>query len=123
MSTGIQRVASTQSLGPLESLALLNESLLGMIRTQTPLAKILDVLCEHIEQRHPGLHCSVLLLDPDGTTLRHGAAPSLPAEYSRLVDGVQIGPCAGSCGTAAYRKQSVVVLTLRPIRFGQTTGN
>ena len=109
MSTGIQRVASLQSLGPLESLALLNESLLGMIRTQAPLAKILDVLCAHIEQRHPGLHCSVLLLDPDGTTLRHGAAPSLPAEYSRLVDGVQIGPCAGSCGTAAYRKQSVVV--------------
>ena len=109
MSTGIQRVASLQSLGPLESLALLNESLLGMIRTQTPLAKILHVLCEHIELRHPGLHCSVLLLDPDGTTLRHGAAPSLPAEYSRLVDGVQIGPCAGSCGTAAYRKQSVVV--------------
>ena len=109
MSTGIQRVASPQSLGPLESLALLNESLLGMIRTQAPLSKILDVLCTHIEQRHPGLHCSVLLLDADGTTLRHGAAPSLPAEYSRLVDGVQIGPCAGSCGTAAYRKQSVVV--------------
>ena len=109
MSTGIQRIASPQSLEPLESLALLNESLLGMIRTQTPLPKILDVLCEHIEQRHPGLHCSVLLLDADGITLRQGAAPSLPAEYSRLVDGVQIGPCAGSCGTAAYRKQSVVV--------------
>lgn len=109
MSTGIQRAANPQSLGTLESLPLLNESLLGMIRTQTPLPKILDVLCTHIEQRHPGLHCSVLLLDADGTTLRHGAAPSLPAEYSRLVDGVKIGPCAGSCGTAAYRKQSVVV--------------
>jgi PAS domain S-box-containing protein len=93
----------------LESLALLNETLLAMIRTQSPLPKILEVLCTHIEQRHPGLHCSVLLLDADGTTLRHGAAPSLSTEYSRLVDGVQIGPCAGSCGTAAYRKQSVMV--------------
>jgi PAS domain S-box-containing protein len=109
MSTGIQRVASPESLGPLESLALLNETLLAMIRTQSPLPKILEVLCTHIEQRHPGLHCSVLLLDADGTTLRHGAAPSLSTEYSRLVDGVQIGPCAGSCGTAAYRKQSVMV--------------
>jgi PAS domain S-box-containing protein len=109
MSTGIQRTANLQSLWTLESLPLLNESLLGMIRTQAPLPKILDVLCTHIEQRHPGLHCSVLLLDADGTTLRHGAAPSLPQEYSRLVDGVKIGPCAGSCGTAAYRKQSVVV--------------
>ncbi|HSY66323.1 MAG TPA: hypothetical protein VK829_17140, partial [Terriglobales bacterium] len=83
MSTGIQKALS-QSLGPLESLALLNETLLGMIRTQAPLTKILDVLCTHIEQRHPGLQCSILLLDADGTTLRHGAAPSLPGEYSRL---------------------------------------
>jgi PAS domain S-box-containing protein len=109
MSTGIQRAAHLQSLGTLESLPLLNESLLGMIRTQAPLPKILDVLCTHIEQRHAGLHCSVLLLDADGTTLRHGAAPSLPSAYSSLVDGVKIGPCAGSCGTAAYRKQAVVV--------------
>jgi PAS domain S-box-containing protein len=108
MSTGIQKALS-QSLGPLESLALLNETLLGMIRTQAPLPKILDVLCTHIEQRHPGLQCSILLLDADGTTLRHGAAPSLPGEYSRLVDGIEIGPCAGSCGTAVYRKQSVIV--------------
>jgi PAS domain S-box-containing protein len=109
MSTGIQRAAHLQSLGTLESLPLLNESLLGMIRTQAPLPKILDVLCTHIEQRYAGLHCSVLLLDADGTTLRHGAAPSLPSAYSSLVDGVKIGPCAGSCGTAAYRKQAVVV--------------
>ncbi len=109
MSTGIQRAANLQSLGTLESLPLLNESLLGMIRTQAPLPKILDVLCTHIEQRNAGLHCSVLLLDADGTTLRHGAAPSLPSAYSSLVDGVKIGPCAGSCGTAAYRKQAVVV--------------
>src|ERR1700693_1201940 len=108
MSTGIQKALS-QSLGPLESLALLNETLLGMIRMQAPLTKILDVLCTHIEQRHPGLQCSILLLDGDGTTLRHGAAPSLPEEYSRLVDGIEIGPCAGSCGTAVYRKQSVIV--------------
>jgi PAS domain S-box-containing protein len=66
-------------------------------------------LCTHIEKQHPGLLCSVLLLDAEGTTLRHGASPSLPSEYSRAVDGVQIGPIAGSCGTAAYRKQPVVV--------------
>jgi PAS domain S-box-containing protein len=80
-----------------------------MIRAQAPLAKVLEVLCTHIEKQHPGLLCSVLLLDADGTTLRSGAAPSLPSEYSRAVDGAQIGPCAGSCGTAAYRKQPVVV--------------
>ena len=50
-----------------------------------------------------------LLLDADGKTLRHGAGPSLPREYSQLIDGMQIGPCAGSCGTAAYRRQPVIV--------------
>jgi PAS domain S-box-containing protein len=53
--------------------------------------------------------CSVLLLDADGTTLRHGASPSLPKEYSQAIDGVQIGPFVGSCGTAAYRRQRVIV--------------
>ena len=108
MSTGIQRAASKHPLQSSE-LPLLTDTVLGMIRAQALLPKILEVLCAHIEQQHPGLLCSILLLDADGTTLRHGAAPSLPAEYSRAVDGAQIGPCAGSCGTAAYRKQPVIV--------------
>jgi len=55
----------------------------------------------------------VLLLDPDGVTLRHGAAPNLPAEYNRLVDGQKIGPVAGSCGTAVYRRELVIVEELQ----------
>ena len=88
---------------------LLNDAVLSLIRAQAPLATILEVLCMQIEKQHSGLLCSILLLDADGITLRHGAAPSLPAEYSRAVDGIQIGPSAGSCGTAAYRKQPVMV--------------
>jgi PAS domain S-box-containing protein len=109
MSTGVQRATSEDKRLLSEALSQLTEKVLGMIRAQGPLPKVLEVLCKQIEKQHPDLLCSVLLLDTDGTTLRHGAAPSLPAEYSRAVDGIQIGPCAGSCGTAAYRKQSVVV--------------
>jgi PAS domain S-box-containing protein len=90
-------------------LPLLNDAVLSMIRTQASLPQVLEVLCMNIEKQHPDLLCSALLLDADGTTLRHGAAPSLPSEYSKAVDGIQIGPCAGSCGTAAYRKQPVIV--------------
>lgn len=50
---------------------------------------------------------SILLLD--GTTLRHGAAPTLPADYCAAIDGAQIGPCVGSCGTAAFRGRPVYV--------------
>ena len=52
---------------------------------------------------------SILLLDLDGKHLRHGAAPSLPRQYMEAIDGSEIGPCAGSCGTAAYSATPVFV--------------
>jgi GAF domain-containing protein len=50
---------------------------------------------------------SILLLD--GTTLRHGAGPRLPPTYRSAIDGAQIGPAAGSCGTAAFLGRPVYV--------------
>ena len=50
---------------------------------------------------------SILLLD--GKVLRHGAAPALPAAYMAAIDGSEIGPCAGSCGTAAFSGRPVYV--------------
>src|SRR5256884_6466445 len=52
---------------------------------------------------------SILLVDPSANRLRHGAAPSLPGPYNEAIDGVAIGPFAGSCGTAAYRAEPVIV--------------
>ncbi len=51
----------------------------------------------------------MLLLDAETGRLHHGAAPSLPDAYCRAVDGVAIGPRVGSCGTAAYRREPVIV--------------
>jgi two-component system cell cycle sensor histidine kinase/response regulator CckA len=108
MSTGAQKAAHTAQKLP-EALALLDEKILAMVMAHAPLPEILRTLCTNIETHYSGLLCSVLLLDADGTTLRHGASPSLPKEYSQAIDGVQIGPCVGSCGTAAYRRQPVIV--------------
>jgi len=52
---------------------------------------------------------SVLLLSSDGKHLTHGAAPSLPKEYRDAINGSEIGPEAGSCGTAAYFGKPVYV--------------
>jgi GAF domain-containing protein len=52
---------------------------------------------------------SVLLLSDDGNHIRHGAAPSLPEQYVKAIDGAPIGPKNGSCGTAMYRGEAVVV--------------
>jgi GAF domain-containing protein len=81
----------------------------GMIVAKAPLSDILTSLVLMIEEQSPGMLCSVLLLSDDGNHIRHGAAPSLPAQYVKAVDGAPIGPKHGSCGTAMYRGEPVVV--------------
>ncbi len=109
MSTGVGRALAADRQRSPEALSRLDERVLAMILARAPLLKILGALCTEIEKQHIGLLCSVLLLDPDGVTLREGAAPSLPQAYCQAIDGVKIGSSVGSCGTAAYRKQPVVV--------------
>ncbi|HWH68132.1 MAG TPA: GAF domain-containing protein, partial [Candidatus Sulfotelmatobacter sp.] len=87
--------------------------LLELIANRSPLESILASLTQFIEAQAPGMLCSVLLLDREGLHLRHGAAPSLPAAYVRAIEGSPIGPQAGSCGTAAFRKEPVFVADIR----------
>ena len=74
-----------------------------------PLLNILDSLCRVIENHSRGMLCSILLLEPEGKRLLHGAAPSLPEVYNKAIHGLLIGPKAGSCGTAAYHGKAVIV--------------
>ena len=109
MTTGVQKASTSEQLVASQALSLLDDRILAMIMGQNPLPKILDALCSDIERQHSGMVCSVVLLDSDGETVRHGAGPSLPQEYIQAIDGSKIGPRAGSCGAALYRKQPVVV--------------
>jgi PAS domain S-box-containing protein len=86
--------------------------ILEMIARDAPLEEILDKLVRLVETQFAGLLCSVLLLDDDGQHVRHGAAPNLPRAYIEAIDGLCIGPKAGSCGTAMYRKEPVVVIDI-----------
>ena len=75
-----------------------------------PLADSLAVLVHAAEAQSDGSFlASILLLDEDGRHLRHGAAPSLPADYNAAIDGIEIGPNVGSCGTAAHFGHAIVV--------------
>lgn len=73
------------------------------------LPSLLRFLASSYETMYPGLLCSILLLSPDGLHLKHGAAPSLPVAYCKAIDGAAIGEYAGSCGTAAYTRETVFV--------------
>ncbi len=92
-----------------ESLLGGEKQVLEMMAKGAPLAETLTTITRNIEALCQDLRCSILLLDSDGLRVRHGAAPSLPEEFIRAIDGAEIGPRAGSCGTAAYRNQTVIV--------------
>jgi len=109
MSTGVGKVRPPEPQNSAQPWPQLAETILAMVMSRNPLPEILGALCTGIEKQHPGLLCSVLLLDADGVTLRSGAAPSLPREYCQAISGTRTGPSVGSCGTAVYRKELVAV--------------
>ena len=82
---------------------------LQLVAEGASLQAVLDAICRHVEMIDPESLCSILLVDPDGLRLRSAAAPSLPADYVSGVDGIEMGPRAGCCGTAAWRRELVVV--------------
>ncbi|MBV2128802.1 diguanylate cyclase domain-containing protein [Arsukibacterium indicum] len=101
-SVGKQVAERTQELQ-------LQNLILSMISQGASLADILTCMVQQIELLHPQMHCSVLLLDPSGQFLQHAAAPSLPDFYNQAVDGLAIGIGQGSCGTAAFTGEPVIV--------------
>jgi PAS domain S-box-containing protein len=92
-----------------EALLAGEKRLLEMVARGDSLTLILDALCRLVEELAGGALSSILLLEPNGNSLRHGAAPSLPKAYIDAIDGSVIGPSMGSCGTAAYRAKPVIV--------------
>ena len=82
---------------------------LELVARGAPLGEILERLIRLIEGLSDGVLCSVLLLDEDGVSVRPAAGPSLPPAYMAALDGLQIGPAVGSCGTAMYTNQTVIV--------------
>jgi len=83
--------------------------LLEMIARGQPLQAVLDALVRTVEEELEGIIASVLLFEEETSRLRHGAATRLPPAYVQLIDGIEIGPNHGSCGTAAWRRAPVFV--------------
>jgi hypothetical protein len=93
-----------------ESLRAAHNKVLELAIGDSPLEQTLGELIGIVESTsRTGVLGSILLLDNDGKHLRHGAAPSLPPPYIEAINGSEIGPCAGSCGTAAYSATPVFV--------------
>lgn len=98
-----------QALEPGPALRRAEIEALRQMAAGAPLEGILEVLVRAFEGAHPGSVASILLVDPETRVLLTGAAPSLPPAYNQAIHGLSIGPTAGSCGTAAFRGETVVV--------------
>ncbi len=82
--------------------------ILAKIARNEPLTDVLNELCQRIERLSAGAICSILEVKSD-QTVHLLAAPGLPMAYNDALEGVAIGPEVGSCGTAAFTKQTVIV--------------
>lgn len=93
-----------------EMLRVAHAKVLGLAIGDSPLEQTLNELIRIVESTSStGVLGSILLLDIDNKSLRHGAAPSLPRAYCEAIDGTEIGACVGSCGTAAFLGAAVYV--------------
>jgi len=86
-----------------------HNQLLTMIARGTDLDTVLGAVNESVESLSSGVICSVMVLDDNGVTLSHGAGALLPTTYMGLIDGLSIGPTAGSFGSAAFYKRLMTV--------------
>lgn len=84
------------------------QSVLRMLTDRVALTIILDRIVRDVEELHAGALCSIMLLDKDGATLRHGAAPSLPDFFMQALDGTPVGPTAACCGAAVFSGSTAI---------------
>ncbi len=85
------------------------QEIINLMIAEKPLSFVLNRICELIENilENPKGLSSILL--KDNNRLKHVAAPNLNPEYCKLIDGLEIGPSVGSCGTAIYKQQRIIV--------------
>jgi PAS domain S-box-containing protein len=91
-----------------EALLAGEKRLLEMVAQGYSLPVVLDALCRLVEDTATGCYCSVQLIDPSGTRLQHGAAPSLPASFNESIHGRPVNADSGPCAMAAYLNEQVI---------------
>ncbi len=92
-----------------ESILSLQNHALEKLAQGLPLEKYMDILTHGYEEIFQGAKCSVLLFNKENQTLHNCSGPSLSSVFKDAIEGMSIGPLVGSCGTAAYKRDIVIV--------------
>ncbi|MGZ3693825.1 MAG: PAS domain S-box protein [Bdellovibrionota bacterium] len=92
-----------------ETLLAAQEHIFELLVKGVTLEEALNPLVRAIESMAEGAIGSILLLSEDGKRLRTGSAPNLPEAFNLAINDTEIGPSVGTCGTAAFRDEMVIV--------------
>lgn len=92
-----------------ESYIKYRNQVLEILANGEPIQQVLLAIATGLEAIHPDMLCSILLLGDDGKHLVDGVAPRLPDFYNQAINGIEIGVGQGSCGTAAFTGERVIV--------------
>jgi PAS domain S-box-containing protein len=103
-----RHVRDTSDRKQAELLLKLQNAILERIAKAEPLTEILDDLLQAMELRLHNALCSIMICDREGR-LYGCAAPHLSETYLHAFDGTRMGEGLGSCGTAAFRQETVIV--------------
>jgi len=95
-----------------EALLAGEKRFLEMVAGGHSMSGILEALCHLVESTASGCYCSVVLVDPSGTRLEHGAAPSLPASFISSIIGRPVNVDSGPCAMASYLNEQVIAADL-----------
>src|SRR5215471_19093370 len=95
-----------------EALLAGEKQFLEMVARGDSRSDILEALCRLVESTADGCYCSVVLVDPSGTRLEHGAAPSLPTSFITSIIGRPVNAESGPCAMAAYLNEQVIAADL-----------
>lgn len=83
--------------------------ILELIARGVPPSDTLTAIASFAEEVFPDVRASILSFDPVDQVLRRGGhGPRLPLSFVEAVDGLVPGPRAGTCGTAAFRREQVI---------------
>jgi PAS domain S-box-containing protein len=95
-----------------EALLAGEKRLLELVAANHSMKAILEALCHFVESTTSGCYCSVVLIDPGGTHLEHGAAPSPPDSFITAIIGRPVDAESGPCAMAASLNEQVIAADL-----------
>lgn len=95
-------------LADIKQIEELQRDVLASVVSDEPLGSVAELICRKVEAIAPGVITSIIAVSDEGL-LQPIAGPSLPQSFSAALEGVAIGPKVGTCGTAAFLGEPVLV--------------